>query len=289
MSRNDYETLFVRHGISRRELSAMTDMQYHAALDRILNEESESPQYYSPEADSRYRYISPKLMEEEQRMQQEYQSGYDEEEAIRIATMNSLQDQWNQYSHSPSMESYRQEPVCETPIHHAQSTSDIPSSSYSYVFKPQQESAPMNESQQIVRDQDDEYRAACEQATRDEIHANSDLHFQENEALIAEDERNNKEAEVMRLYYQLPPEPATGTTIATILNGERIMRKFSPQEPAANVYAWIAGENNLSDTPDKLFVDNFELRLPGGVVIDPTQTLEEQALKGRIMVQVNSL
>ena len=290
MSRNDYESLFVRHGISRRALADMTDSDYRGALAQILNEESSHPNYYAPEADSRYRYISPSLAAEERRMQEEYQSGYDEEEALRIAMMNSLEDQWNQYAHSPSMEPVNPEPVYQETMQHAQSEPDMASSSYSYVFKPHKEGpAPTTEAQQIVRDQDDEYRAACEEATRNEIHANSDLHFQENEAMIAEEEKNNKEGEVMRLYYQLPPEPAAGTTIATMLNGERLMRKFGLDEMAGDIYAWIAGENNLLDTPDKLYVDNFELRLPGGVVIDPNQTLAQQGLKGRIMVQVNVL
>ena len=104
------------------------------------------------------------------------------------------------------------------------------------MFKPQKEGpAPTTEEQQIVRDQDDEYRAACEEATRNGIHANSDLHFQENEAMIAEEEKNNKEGEVMRLYYQLPAEPAAGTTIATMLNGERLMRKFGLDEMASAI------------------------------------------------------
>ena len=85
-------------------------------------------------------------------------------------------------------------------------------------------------------------------------------------------------------YSKLPPEPSAGVTIAVMLFNKRIMRKFLPQEPGIDVYAWIAKESN-----GKLFLNNFEIAPVGGQKVEKEQTLEEQNIKGRTMLMITDI
>ena len=244
----------------------MTDNEYRSALNQVLIDESQG--VYNPVTPSQYRYVSQSLVDQSDMGQ--YQGGYDEEEAIRIATMNSLQDQFNAYQRDRSeRRSAPSQDPCAEPV--------------------REDSTPASSHRDIIIDQDRAYQDACEEHDRRTREAESQHHFEENEKEIAEQEQQSKEAEVMRLYYGLPPEPQTGTTVAVMSNGERLVRKFSSDEKAGDIYIWIAGQSVLADAEEKLFLDEFELRMPGGIVVDPNQTLEQQGLEGRVMVQVHML
>jgi hypothetical protein len=66
------------------------------------------------------------------------------------------------------------------------------------------------------------------------------------------------------------------------------MRKFDPRRSGADVYSWVAGQAIHNDD-GKLYFDDFEIVIPGRGVVDPEKTLEEQGLKGRVMIQISEL
>lgn len=236
MTRNDYESLFIRHGISRHTLCGMTDIQFRSTLHDLLRSEDES--FHHDESSSHYRYVSQPVVPQYE----------DDDEAIRIAIMNSLEDQ--------------------TGMNSAQSD------------------------EQLLRyAQNAEYAEACAQANIEDVEEEGRKHYEVNAAIIEEEERHAREADVIGRYYRLTPEPTTGVTIAAIVKGERLTRRFGTTEQAINIYSWVAGENNMSaecDT-DLLHFGEFELRRPAGAVINPDQTLEEQSLTGRVLLDIHEL
>jgi hypothetical protein len=147
---------------------------------------------------------------------------------------------------------------------------------------------PEFDDNQIRDEQDHEYQTACEDAEQDTFNTRNQETFNANEAIIAQELQQEREGAVIGRYYSLPPEPPTGTTIAVFLNGERCIRKFDPQRPAADVYSWVAGQTIHCDE-GKLYFDEFELSIAGKDVVDPNRTLEDQGLTGRIMLQVVAL
>jgi len=261
----------------------MTEVEFQKTLQYFLDEDhkvSESNPY--AQVTSQYRYVSPKVAQTHPQTQAQartqagdhhYDYDYDEDEAIRIAIMNSLEDEFpknNQHSEEPTS---------------CQSSVSSSSSSYSYAFHNQQKpTGPMSEVQQ----QDCEYRAVCEAVDQQNFDIRNQEWLEANAAQVAEEEKQKKEAEVISRYYGLPPEPNSGITIAVIINGERCIRKFNPKMCASDVYSWVAGQTINCDD-EKLFLDEFELIIPGKGVLDPELTLEEQELKGRIMLQIHDL
>jgi hypothetical protein len=133
--------------------------------------------------------------------------------------------------------------------------------------------------------QDREYREAYDDAQQQDFDARNAAIYQTNAALIAEERQQERECEVVRRYYSLPAEPARGTTIAVHVNGERCVRRFDPARRAADVYSWVAGQTIHSDE-GKLYFDEFEVLVAGGGVVDPEKTLDEQGLRGRVMLQI---
>jgi hypothetical protein len=270
--RNDYEALFLQHGISRRELCSMTNPEFEKTL-AYLQETKSEPHDTSMEFSSQYRFVSPKLAQQYQNYAPEPEyPAYDEEEALRQAIMNSLNENYHHSNLNPAANP-----------HDA-------GSSYAHVYKPasKPDESRLTVNQRIIREQNREYVEACDAAAQANWDARNEAHFQENESMIAAAEQQEREGEVLCRYYALGSEPTTGTTIAVQINGQRVMRRFAGDELCRNVYTWVAGQT-IHDDADRLFFDNFDLRAPGIGVLDPEQTLEEQGLSGRVMLHVNRL
>jgi hypothetical protein len=239
--RNDYEELFVRHGISRKEVCAMTEAEFQQTLDHFLNERNPVREDNSV-ITSQYRYISPKMAQFYAAQQQDWE---DEEEALQRAIQDSLLET----SATPGQQSVR------------------------------------SEASQVREEQDHEYKAACEDAEQQTFESRNQDIFVANEAAIAQEQQEERDGAVIGRYYSLPAEPATGTTIAAVVNGERCIRKFDPDRPAADVYSWVAGQTIHSDE-GKLYFDEFELAMAGKGPVDPERTLKDQGMTGRVMLQV---
>jgi hypothetical protein len=244
--RNDYEDLFMRHGISRRELCSMTEVEFQKTLDAFLNEKPTADSKHNTDVTSQYRYISPKMAQFHASSAE-----YDDEEALQQAIENSLEE------------------------YYASNTRNA-------------KSQQAFDDNRIREEQDSEYRTLCENVEQQRFDTRNQEVFNANEAVIAEELQQEREGEVIGRFYSLPPEPATGTTIAVVVNGVRCIRKFDPQRLAADVYSWVAGQTIHSDE-DKLYFDEFELVMPGKGVVDPDRTLEEQKMSGRIILQIDQL
>jgi hypothetical protein len=257
--RNDYEELFLRHGISRQELCSMTEVEFQKTLKYFLSENPEiSNDIPDARTTSQYRYVSAKLVN----AQVYAPDNYNEEEALQIAIMNSLEDQDQ---------------------HSANSNSSISEQSPQAPVAP-----PYSDFHRLREEQDRDFRAACEEAQQQTFDARNQEIFNANEAIIAEENQQERDGEVIARYYSLPSEPTSGTTIAVVVNGERCVRKFNSHCPAADVYSWVAGQTIHTDE-NKLYFDEFELVIPGRGVLDPERTLEEQGMTGRMMVHVHQL
>ncbi|KAH0787774.1 hypothetical protein GPJ56_008297 [Histomonas meleagridis] len=267
-SRNDYEKLFLQHGYSRDEICSMPEKVFQRTLESFLNEGQSPEMSYYPE--TQYRYVSQRQAQENQKRYEEYfanlqsQQGqnpdypqdYNEDEAIRLAMQRSLEEN---YAH----------PEQECP-------------QFTYNNQPNYQSA-----RDIIHDQNCEYRDACDQAFQTEMENNHNRHYEENEAIIREEEHNQREAEVIGRYYGLKPEPESGIAIAVNLFGQRIIRKFDPNELAKDIYSWVAGQTINEE--QKLYFDMFNLRLPNGQVLNPDMTIGEQGIRGRTMLQIEML
>jgi hypothetical protein len=163
------------------------------------------------------------------------------------------------------------------------------SASCTHTLHPQQQNTtPKTKAQELRAEQNREYQEACKEAERRTFDARNQDWVKANAAQLESEQRKEKEAEVISRYYGLPAEPAEGTTIATFVRGERCVRKFDPKARAADVYAWVAGQT-IDSASEKLFFDEFELRIAGGRVVDADLALDEQGIKGRIMVQVHEI
>jgi hypothetical protein len=241
--RNDYENLFLQHGISRQEVCSMTEVEFQKTLDVFRNEPADITGN-NPYAGgtSQYRYISPKLAH----LHAANQINDDYEEDLQRAIQNSLAEQ-----------------------------SECKNRTISSQF----------EDNRIRDEQDQEYRTACDDAQQQTFDVRNQEIYTANEELIAEELQQEREGAVIGRYYSLPIEPATGTTIAVVVNGERCIRKFDPQRLAADVYSWVAGQTIHCDE-GKLYFDEFELAMAGKGVVDPEKTLEEQGMTGRILLQI---
>lgn len=348
-SRNDYENLFLQHGISRNELCMMTDAEFQKTLQYFLSNPDTNNQYnnYANNSSSQYRYISPKLYAQresqmrrprrepmiqttggwEPAYQPSHQSSYsyqreeptnqsnensfeqqypdysqyqqiDEDEALQAAIQSSLQE------HYQSIPSQEMEPEQEQENYPSEENNgfngyqeeqepdpepEVPSSSYSHVFKQtkKNERIPQNEAQRLLDEQNRDYHKCVEEAFQREMEENLAKHYEENQQQIEKEEQEQRIGEVVSKYYSLKPEPAQGTTIAVMINGQRYIRKFDPNSKAEDVYAWAAGQTiDEEDEDEKLYFYNFELQAPGIGVISPDETLAEQGVKGRVMLNV---
>lgn len=144
-------------------------------------------------------------------------------------------------------------------------------------------------SQQLRRDQDDEYVRAMEIQRLKDQEEERQRRKEEEDQREQEEQQINREDEVRVKFRTLPPEPATGTTVAVMMpNRMRIMRKFNPQSKGELLYVWVAGQT--IDTDDKLFLDSFNLKNSvGGTVIAKNEPIDEQGLSGRVMLVIDVL
>lgn len=265
-SRNDFEDLFLQRGYLRDEICSMPEDVFRRLLDSFLNEDNSNS---NPEirTSSQYRYVSQRQAQENQRryeeyvqnMRSQYQNEEDEDEAMRIAMMNSLN------------ENYANAPGSSTAADSANSA----------------DNANTGSSADIVDEQNAEYANARNEAYQTELENSFAKHFEENERIIEQEREQQREAELVGRYYGLKQEPATGVTVGIMLRGKRFVRRFDPAELAADVYSWIAGQTIHED--ERLYLDMFQLKKATGEVVDPDATLQDQNIKGRIMLQIDML
>lgn len=144
-------------------------------------------------------------------------------------------------------------------------------------------------SQQLRRDQDDEYVRAMEIQRLKDQEEERQRRKEEEDQREQEEQQINREDEVRVKFQALPPEPAAGTTVAVMMpNRARIMRKFDPQSKGELLYVWVAGQTIGTD--DKLFLDSFNLKNSvGGTVIAKNEPIDEQGLSGRVMLVIDVL
>lgn len=329
-SRNDYENLFLQHGISRSELCMMTDTEFQKTLQYFLSEPSSNTTTNNYSNSSQYRYISPKLyaqresqmrrsrrepmIQRERGIDSPYQSSqptqasyssypdysqyqqYDEDAALQAAIQSSLQEQQsnNQLNDIPNNTNFNQNYVINEQPEYKDETNDqkdteISSSTYSHVYKPnvKNERVPQTEDQRLFDEQTKEYHRCVEEAFQKEMEENLSKHYEQNQQQIEKEELDRRIGEVVSKYYSLKPEPKTGTTVAVNINNQRYIRKFDPNSKGEDVYAWAAGQTiDEEDEEEKLFLDNFELQIPGIGVLSHEKTLAEQGIKGRVMMNI---
>jgi hypothetical protein len=84
---------------------------------------------------------------------------------------------------------------------------------------------------------------------------------------------------------QVPPEPANGIQLAIVLpDRTRIMRKFSRDQSADDVAAFVANLKQLFDSKGRPI--EFDLCC-GMTPLDRNQTLEQQGITGRTLLTVD--
>jgi hypothetical protein len=82
---------------------------------------------------------------------------------------------------------------------------------------------------------------------------------------------------------QIPPEPASGVAIQFVLpSGGKIVRRFSPDQPADHLFALIAAKPEFFDEAGE--PRRFELRF--SQVLEKGKTLAEQGITGRSQIRV---
>ena len=132
--------------------------------------------------------------------------------------------------------------------------------------------------------QDLEYEQILQEAEREEEEKRKKEEEERQKMEEMQKEQDSKESKLRNILQSIPPEPQNGTTIAVVLFNKRVMRRFSPDEDAIHVYAWITSESG-----GQLDLDSFELAPVGGEKLIKGKSLEEQNIKGRIMLSIIDL
>jgi hypothetical protein len=84
---------------------------------------------------------------------------------------------------------------------------------------------------------------------------------------------------------QVPPEPATGIQLAIALpDSTRILRKFSKDQSADDVFAFVANLKQLFDSKGRPI--EFDLYC-GMTAVERNQALEQQGMRGRVLLRVD--
>jgi hypothetical protein len=148
---------------------------------------------------------------------------------------------------------------------------------------------PLGELQLLRRSQDDEYVETVEEAQRRE--AEEDRMRRESEEAkgrIAE-EMERKASEVEEMARAMAPEPMQGVAIAaSLVGGERVVRRFRPSDQGKWVYAWVAWKSTGKGRV--LAFDDFELKTTvGNAKLECDRTLHEQGITGRVLFAVSLL
>ena len=158
-------------------------------------------------------------------------------------------------------------------------------------IQPPQESKPLdsipNEMRQSHNErnfQDLEYEQILLEAQREEEEKKRKEEEEARKLHEEQKEQESKENKLRKILQNMPEEPQTGITIAVVLFNKRVMRRFLPSQPGIDVYAWITKESD-----GQLDLDEFEMAPLGGEKLDKHQTLEEQNIKGRVMLNITNL
>lgn len=283
-NRNDYEDLFIQRGFLRDEICSMPQDVFEKLLNSFLNEDN-SNAGNNKYSSSQYRYVSQKQAQENQKRYEEYiknmknqYQNEDDDEAMRIAMQNSLNENYAGSNNNVADEDEAMRIAIQNSLkENYANTNENPNN--------ENENEHQQDDKSIIKDQDEEYMNATNEAYKTELEDNFSKHYEENQKIIEQENQNQREAELIGRYYGLKEEPATGVTIAIMLNGKRYIRKFNPTDLAKDIYSWIAGQTINED--DKLYLDMFQLKKATGEVIDPNLSLQDQNLKGRIMLQID--
>lgn len=94
----------------------------------------------------------------------------------------------------------------------------------------------------------------------------------------------NKKKQILDDFAALGKEPANGFVIAVMMpSGKRIMRKFTADQKGKDIITWVAANEEMFKGEEPI---DFELK---NVIndIEADKTLEEQRIKGRVMLQLN--
>lgn len=150
---------------------------------------------------------------------------------------------------------------------------------------------PIKSAKQILREkEDEEYQKLLNETLqakqiREQEKLKQKLQKEEAEK-AAELQKNNsirRINEIREKFKALPPEPDNGITIAVLLpDMKRIVRRFAEDELGSNVYTWVANDEAL--IKDNTFPQPFVLTRTLGNDIEEDKTLEEQQLRGRLML-----
>jgi hypothetical protein len=143
----------------------------------------------------------------------------------------------------------------------------------------------------LVAEQNDEFERTREQAiaaansTAAKQAAAEEVRLKE---LAMEESRAEKlRAQIRARAAQIPPEPASGVTIALCFpDGKRVTRRFATNDSADHVFAFVANSDAMFDDKGRPF--NFELQ-NGPMRSQQLQrghTLVEQGMKGRTLLHV---
>ncbi|EAY09849.1 hypothetical protein TVAG_259300 [Trichomonas vaginalis G3] len=152
--------------------------------------------------------------------------------------------------------------------------------------KPEEREQPkppheLRESQKIRNFQNLQYEQLVKEQEEKDLEEKRRIQEEEEKKKQEEQNKLAEEHKVEEIMKKMPPEPKDGVTIAVNMNGKRIIRKFSPNQPALHVYAWVA-----SNTDPVLPLDAFELSVVGKPVLDINKSLDEQDVKGRVMLSM---
>jgi hypothetical protein len=135
---------------------------------------------------------------------------------------------------------------------------------------------PQNSSGALRLDQDAEHTVA-EQEAREA--AARDLQKQEaaHQAII------DRRRAIEEAAQALGPEPANGVGIQFLFpGGEKVQRKFSPDSPADDLYAFLAARPEFFDKQE----NPRSFKLTFVKILEKGQTLAQQGIKGRSQVRV---
>lgn len=160
------------------------------------------------------------------------------------------------------------------------------------VATPPAKRAPDNlsASQVLRREQDNEFQEAVRLERQKEENLAKQKRQEEEAKQKAELEKQSKQNDIAYRFAHLPPEPATGTTIAArMLDGTRITRKFNPDDLGELLYVWVAGQTLDKPEEARLSFDSFVITTSVGIEVQKAVSLSEQGIANRFMVIVKEL
>ncbi|OHS98579.1 hypothetical protein TRFO_08876 [Tritrichomonas foetus] len=136
----------------------------------------------------------------------------------------------------------------------------------------------LSESQEIRRQQNEEYQIALANAQAQE-------RARQEEEEEAPEQIDNYGEMIQQKFSEIGEEPQNGLLLAVALpSGQRISRKFNPDTIANDVYIWVAANENMVTSGARL--DSFNIVGPTGTILDSQKTLNEQSIASRTLFSI---